>query len=282
MTSNNIISQREALNWLNNPDASFVDGSWYLPSQNRNAKAEYNSARIPGAVFFDIDVIADPDTDLPHMLPHPEVFAEVAGVLGLSDEKLIIVYDGPGIFSAPRVWWTLKIMGAKNVKILEGGFDNWKAESLPVEKGKPKKARQAIFQPHFSQSKVASQSDIEKNIKQGKSTILDARPNARFKGKAPEPRKGMRSGHIPKSLSLPATELVEDGKLIETIKLHKIFHDLGIYPDSEVITTCGSGVTAAILTLALHETGRENTKLFDGSWAQWGRPDGPEISTDDK
>jgi len=241
MASNNIISQREALNWISNPDVSFVDGSWYLPSQNRDAKEEFSVARIPGAVFFDIDAIADPDTDLPHMLPHPQVFAEVAGVLGLSHDKLIIVYDGPGMFSAARVWWTLKTMGAQNVKILEGGFDNWKIENLPIERGPPTKPRQSIFQAHFAHNKVASQNDVENNIKYGRAITLDARPNDR-----------------------------------------KIFHDLMIYPDSEVITSCGSGVTAAILVLALHETGRETTKLYDGSWAQWGRPDGPEISTDDK
>ncbi len=282
MASNNIISQREALNWLSNPDVSFVDGSWYLPSQNRNAIEEFNSARIPGAVFFDIDAIADPDTDLPHMLPHPEVFAEVAGVLGLRHDKLIIVYDGPGMFSAPRVWWTLKTMGAHNVKILEGGFDNWKIENLPIEKGAPKKARQSIFQAHFSHDRVASQTDVENNIKYGRAITLDARPGDRFNGTAPEPREGMRSGHIPKSLSLPASDLIENGTLIDVQKLNKKFHDMFIYPDSEVITTCGSGVTAAILILALHESGRENTKLYDGSWAQWGLPDGPEISTDDQ
>lgn len=282
MTWNNIISQRDALNWLSNPDVSFVDGSWYLPSQNRNAKEEFSVARIPGAVFFDIDAVADPDTDLPHMLPHPEVFAEVAGTLGLSHDKLIIVYDGPGLFSAPRVWWTLKTMGAKNVKILEGGFDNWKIENLPVEKGLPNQPKRSIFQAHFAHNKVASQQDVENNIKYGRAIMLDARPNDRFKGIAPEPRKGLRSGHIPKSLSLPASELIENGTLIERNKLNKIFHDLFIYPDSEVITTCGSGVTAAILILALHESSRETTRLFDGSWAQWGQPDGPEISKDDK
>lgn len=282
MASNNIISQREALNWISNPDVSFVDGSWYLPTQNRNAKEEFNSLRIPGAVFFDIDAISDPDNDLPHMLPHPEIFSEVAGVLGLSHDKLIIVYDGPGMFSAPRVWWTLKTMGAENVKILEGGFGSWKRENLPVEKGKPKQPKQSIFQAHFSHTRVASQKDVENNMKFGKAITLDARPEDRFKGIAPEPRKGLRSGHIPKSHSLPASDLIENGKLLEVTKLNKIFHDLFIYPDSEVITTCGSGVTAAILTLALHEAGRENTKLYDGSWAEWGGPEGPEISTDDK
>lgn len=282
MASENFISQREALDWLDQDSASFVDGSWYLPAQKRDAKQEFRSARIQDAVFFDIDLIADPDTNLPHMLPHPEVFAEVAGVLGLTHDNMIIVYDGSGLFSAPRVWWTLKVMGAKNVKILEGGFDAWKTEGLPIENGKPKQPKQTIFQTHFSLDKVASISDVENNIKSEKSIVLDARPNARFKGEAAEPREGMRSGHIPKSKSLPASDLVENGKLLESEKLNKIFHDLKIYPDSNVITSCGSGVTAAILTLALTEVGRDNSKLFDGSWAQWGLPDGPDISTDDK
>ncbi len=282
MNSQNFISQRDALNCLDKEDVSFVDGSWYLPAQNRNAKEEYKTARIPGAVFFDIDAIADPDTDLPHMLPHHEVFAEVANVLGLSHDRLIILYDGPGLFSVPRVWWTLKTMGAQNVKILEGGFDSWKIESLPIENGPPKKPRPSIFQPHFAHNKIASKKDLEYNIERGRAVVLDARPNARFKGEAPEPRAGLRSGHIPKSISLPASELIVDGKLRDTQELQKIFHDLLIYPDTEVITSCGSGVTAAILTLALHEAGRENTKLYDGSWAEWGLPEGPEISTNDE
>ena len=282
MTSENFISQRETLDWLDQEYVSFVDASWYLPSHKRNAKQEYNSARIQSAVYFDIDLIADPDTDLPHMLPHPDVFAEVAGMLGLTHDKLIIVYDGPGLFSAPRVWWTLKTMGAKNVRILEGGFDAWKAEGLPIEKGRPKRPKQSIFQTHFSPDNIADISDLEKNISSGKTIVLDARPNARFSGEAPEPREGLRSGHIPNSKSLPSSDLVKDGKLIELQKLNKIFHDLNIYPDTSVITSCGSGVTAAILTLALYETGRNNVQLFDGSWAQWGLPNGPEISTDDE
>lgn len=282
MITENIISQREALNWINSDDVNFVDCSWYLPAQKRNPKEEFSFARIPGAVFFDIDAIADPDTDLPHMLPHDEVFAEIAGVLGLTHDKLIIVYDGPGLFSAPRVWWTLKTMGAQNVKILEGGFDTWRKEGMPVEKGRPKQPRTTIFQTRFESNKVASLSDVEHNIENGKSIVLDARPYERFKGNAPEPREGLRSGHIPNSVSLPSSDLIRNGKLLETNELEQIFDDLNITPETDIITSCGSGVTAAILVLALNETGRKNIKLYDGSWAEWGKPNGPKVNTDDK
>lgn len=279
MTSNNFISQRDAMDLLDRQDISFVDGSWYLPAQNRNQKEEYAFARIPGAIFFDIDVIADIDTKLPHMLPHPDIFTEVVSILGLSNEKTIIVYDGPGLFSAPRVWWTLKTMGATDVRILEGGFDSWKKEGLPIEKGKPQLTKQAVFKTQFTSAKVASINAIEANIKTSEAIVLDARPNARFTGKAPEPREGMRGGHIPGSKSLPVTELVKNGKLIEKNKLEEKFRNLGVGKNTPVITTCGSGVTAAIISLALSEIGHENYKLYDGSWAQWGLPDGPEVET---
>ena len=282
MPSQYFISQREALDLINNNEVSFVDGSWYLPAQNRDAKKEFLSERIPNAVYFDIDIISDPDTDLPHMLPPTEVFSEVAGVLGLTHDKLIIVYDGPGLFSAPRVWWTLKVMGAQNVKILEGGMDSWKKNDLPIEKGTQKQPKRTIFQIRFAHNKVSNINAVQNNIKTKEAIVLDARPNARFRGHSPEPRPGMRSGHIPNSISLPASELIENGKLIDRDRLDKKFEELKINSDSEVITSCGSGVTAAILTLALNETGRNNTKLYDGSWAEWGLPDGPEISTDDK
>lgn len=279
MTSSNFISQRDAMDLLGRNDISFVDGSWYLPAQNRNPKTEYSVARIPNAIFFDIDAISDPDTDLPHMLPHPVVFAEVASLLGLSHDQPIIVYDGPGLFSAPRVWWTLKTMGALDVRILEGGFDNWKKEGLPIEGGRPQSASQGIFKTNFQSSRVANISTVEGNIKSSEAIVLDARPNARFKGDAPEPRPGMRSGHIPGSTSLPATQLVEKGRLLDKKQLQETFDALGVKTDSPIITTCGSGVTAAIISLALSEIGHDNYKLFDGSWAQWGLPDGPEVET---
>lgn len=279
MQTENLISAADALNFVGNPAVTFIDASWYLPAQGRDGEAEYKVHRIPGAIYFDIDKIADPDTDLPHMLPHPEVFAHIAGSLGISSDTLNIVYDGPGLFSAPRVWWTLKVMGARHVKILKGGFDKWRQQDLPIETGKPRGHRPAIFDAKYDSQKVASISTVEANLKNGTAAVLDARPHDRFNGTSPEPREGLRSGHIPHSKSLPASKLVKDGMLADMTTLERHFRDLRIEDDTPVITTCGSGVTAAILALALEETGRTNVKLFDGSWAEWGKQDGPPIET---
>lgn len=277
MTSKNFISQRDALDSLNRDSLTFIDASWYLPAQNRNAKQEYANGRIPGAIYFDIDIVADPDSDLPHMLPHPDVFAEVCSIMGIGSSNTLVVYDGPGLFSAPRVWWTFKTMGAEDVRILEGGFDNWRKNDLPIEKGKPQPKKQAIFKAKFNQQKVASQKTVEDNIASMQSITIDARPNERFIGKAPEPREGLRSGHIPGSKSLPSTSLVKNGALIEKHLIEEKLKNLGIDKNTPVITTCGSGVTAAILSLALSEIGNNNYKLYDGSWAEWGKQDGPEM-----
>jgi len=277
MTSGNFISQRDALDSLDRDNVTFIDGSWYLPAQNRKAREEFAQERIPGAIHFDIDVVADPDSSLPHMLPHPDVFEEAASFMGLNNEDTLVVYDGPGLFSAPRVWWTLKTMGATDVRILQGGFDKWRAAGLPVERGNPQPKKPGIFKTAFSDRKVASIKTIENTIRSENAVILDARPSARFKGEAPEPRKGLRSGHIPGSKSLPATELIRDGMLIEMPELKEKYQALGIDEKTPVITTCGSGVTAAILALGLSEIGHENHSLYDGSWAQWGLPDGPEV-----
>lgn len=279
MVTRNFISQENALDLVGNEDVSFVDGSWYLKDQHRNGRDEFLAMRIPGAVFFDIDAISDQVSDLPHMLPSADAFSQAVSALGLSRDKQIIVYDGPGLFSAPRVWWTLKTMGADHVSILEGGFDTWKANTYPVETGNPNPARVQIFSNAFDASRVASKQEVEETVAASNAIIIDARPIARFDGTASEPRPGLRSGHIPGSKSLPASALVTDGRLKPKETLDAIFNDLGIGMETPVITTCGSGVTAAILTLALEETGRKNHKLFDGSWAEWGRPGGPDIET---
>lgn len=281
MTVENFISQADALELLGRKDVSFVDGSWYLPAQGRDGHAEYLQMRIPGAVYFDINAIADQETELPHMLPSPDHFAREVSKMGISEENLIIVYDGPGLFSAARVWWTFKTMGAPDVRILEGGIDGWKEADLPLETGNPNPPLARLFNVDFNPDFVVSLDEVQKISQGSKVQILDARPEARFNGTAPEPRPGMRSGHIPGSKSLPFQKLMDGAKMKRPEELDAYFSKMGIARDTEVVTTCGSGVTAAIITLALAQSGRTNTKLYDGSWAEWGLPGGPEIETND-
>jgi thiosulfate/3-mercaptopyruvate sulfurtransferase len=255
------------------PGLRIVDGSWYLPAQNRDAAAEFAAARIPGAVRLDIDAVSDKTTTLPHMLPKPEEFARVAGELGISERDDIVVYDGPGLFSSARVWWTFRVMGARNVRILEGGFDRWKAAGLPVETGAPVQPAPSVFRAAFARDKVAAIAAIRANVHTGQATILDARPAGRFAGTVPEPRPGLRSGHMPGAKSLPADTLVSDGKLKDISELKKLFRQVSLDPEKPVITTCGSGVTAAIITLALETVGHRRHALYDGSWAEWGQAD---------
>ena len=279
MTSSNIITAKEAEKLVGKSGVAFVDGSWYLPAQNRNGHEEYNAARIPGAVYFDINAIADQDTDLPHMLPTPTAFESAVRKLGISNDTHIIVYDGPGLFSAARVWWTFKIMGASNVQVLEDGFDNWQHQGRPIETDTPSTPAAGNFTAKFSKERVISMDGVIENLESKSHLVIDARTKARFDGTAPEPRPGMRSGHIPGSKAMPFVDLLEAGRLKPTDELKAIFKKLDITPVTPVITSCGSGVTAAVLTLALEETGHTNNRLFDGSWAQWGMPDGPPVHT---
>ncbi|MGI9402792.1 MAG: 3-mercaptopyruvate sulfurtransferase [Rhizobiaceae bacterium] len=267
------ISPEEFLERLGEPNLRIVDASWYLPVQNRDAKAEFASKRIPGAVYFDIDEISDKKSVLPHMLPSREEFANAVGEMGISEDSEIVVYDGPGLFSCARVWWTLTIMGSKDVKILDGGFDAWQVEGRPVEAGEPAKPSPTTFKPEFQADRVRSIDDIRKIIRSRVTTILDARPHARFTGEAPEPRKGLRSGHIPGSKSLPIDQLVENGKLKNINDLKAIFDSFSLQHNDPVVTSCGSGVTAAIITLALETIGHSNNSLYDGSWSEWGQAD---------
>ena len=256
---------------LGQPGIAIVDASWYLPAQNRNARAEYNAAHIPGAVFFDIDTVADTRSGLPHMLPSPEVFSAWAGAQGISETDDIVVYDGAGLFSAARAWWTFSVMGAKSVFILEGGMPAWQAAGLPVSSevaapiAKPFKAQLAV-------GKVKDLASMRAIAETGTAQIADARPADRFAGLAPEPRPGLRSGHMPGAASVPSSALVADGKLRPASELRAIFESAGIDLSKPVATSCGSGVTAAILTLALDTLGHTDHALYDGSWAEWGLP----------
>ena len=256
---------------LGAPELRIVDGSWYLPAQNRDAKAEFASARIPGAVFFDLDAASDQSSPFPHMLPAPAGFATTAGALGISETDDIVIYDGPGLFSAPRIWWAFRVMGAKRVRVLDGGFDRWKADGRPVETGEPEAPRRAVFKPDFNAASVADIDDIRGTIKSGAEQILDARPHDRFTGQTPEPRPGLRGGHVPGAKSLPIAELTENGRLKDIDALRQIFAGLAVGEDRPAITSCGSGVTAAVISLALETAGHPAHRLYDGSWAEWGQ-----------
>ena len=256
---------------LGKAEIAIVDASWYLPVHGRDARAEYASGHIPGAVFFDIDRIADAASPLPHMLAKPEDFARIAGAMGIAETDTIIVYDGMGLFSAGRAWWNFRVMGAGNVFILDGGMPAWKEAGYPLTAETPVPEAK-IFNANFNLAAVRSKADIMAIISSKSAQMIDSRPADRFTGAAPEPRPGLRSGHVPGAKSIPFSEFAKDGKLRDLNGLKALFVERGIDVGAPIVASCGSGVSAALVDLALASLNAPDHAVYDGSWAEWGLP----------
>lgn len=265
---------------LNAPGLIVLDGSWHLPTAQRNPKSEFLAEHIPGAVFFDIDDLSDENSTLPHMLPSTIKFASRMKKMGIGDGMKVVVYDTHGLFSAARVWWTFRAMGHEDVAVLNGGLKKWKADGHPVEDGMPMRRFERHFTPLQNAGLIRDMNDIKEIVEKGHIQLVDARPAGRFEGRDPEPRSGIRSGHIPGSRNVPSSAVINaDGTLKSRDDLLAIFAAAGIDPRSPIVTTCGSGVTASILSLALAVVGQTNAAVYDGSWSEWGAEGGPPVAT---
>ena len=270
-----LVSTQWLASRINAPDIRVADASWYLPQAQRDPRAEYAAAHIPRAVFFDIDDLSDERSSLPHMLAPAAKFASRMRKLGMGDGNLIVVYDSDGIYASPRAWWMLRAMGHGDVVVLDGGLPKWRSEGRPLEDlGTTLSARH--FTPRQDHALVKDFDQMTRNLESGALQVLDARGAARFKAIEPEPRAGTRGGHIPGSLNVPYTELTNlDGTLKSPVELQKIFAGHQVDLQRPTVTTCGSGITAAIAMLALQVAGARDVSLYDGSWAEWGASQAP-------
>jgi len=264
---------------LGDPAIRVVDASWYMPAEARSGVVEFRELHIPGAVFFDIDQIADHTSDLPHMLPSAEAFAQAAGALGLPRSARIVVYEGPGSISAGRAWWMLRINCYPDVAVLDGGMKTWLAEGRPVESGTAAPVPVAV-EPRFDPGLVRDLTAVRSALASGEAQLVDARAGVRFRGEAPEPRAGLRSGHMPGALNVPWSTLVNaDGTLKGPAELRAVFEAAGVDLARPIITTCGSGVSAAFLSLGLATLGLDRAPVYDGSWTEWGGRDDTAVAT---
>ncbi len=253
------------------PALRVLDASWYLPGALRDARAEYLAGHVPGARFFDIDAVSAHDTDLPHMLPTPDVFGHQMGALGVGDGDMVVVYDGSGVnLSAPRVWWMFRVFGHDRVAVLDGGVSLWRAEGRPLETGEPRISA-AQFTARPRPELVRDLQGVRAHVANGDSQIVDMRPEGRFAGRDPEPRPGLRGGHIPDSVNIPFSELVSvDGTVLDEAALRARLTAAGVQLDRPIVASCGSGTSACSLLLNLHRLGVTDASLYDGSWSEWG------------
>lgn len=257
---------------LGEPHVRAVDASWHLTASGRDARAEFHARHIPGAIFFDLDEIADHGSDLPHMLPSPDYFASAVGALGISNDDQLVVYDATGVnLSAPRVWWTFRVMGHHRVAVLDGGLATWMARGFPVESGASAHAP-AQFSAEPELGRVVSLAQMQQVAESGEPQIIDARSPERFAGTLPEPRPGLRSGRIEGAHNVHFRALVDDdGRIKPSDDLSKLFRAAGVDPLAPAVTSCGSGVTACAVAHALYLLGNDDVRVYDGSWAEWGR-----------